>query len=124
MFQRIDSANIRLGGACANSDRNRRAADIGKAAGRQFPLLEKILHHRPDQDGDVVRFAIGHALLQLRRAFQTLPFADAVTTTEQVTVGDQPTALQVVDLEGGHPINLDQPSAFNAAVRAFLAALR
>jgi pimeloyl-ACP methyl ester carboxylesterase len=30
-------------------------------------------------------------------------------------------ALQVVDLDGGHPINLDRPEAFNAAVRAFLA---
>ena len=30
-------------------------------------------------------------------------------------------ALQVVDLDGGHPINLDQPAAFNAAVRGFLA---
>jgi 2-succinyl-6-hydroxy-2,4-cyclohexadiene-1-carboxylate synthase len=28
--------------------------------------------------------------------------------------------LQVVDLEGGHPINLDRPAEFNAAVRAFL----
>ena len=28
--------------------------------------------------------------------------------------------LEVVDLEGGHPINLDQPTAFNAAVMAFL----
>jgi len=31
-------------------------------------------------------------------------------------------ALQVVDLDGGHPVNLDQPEAFNDAVRAFLAA--
>jgi len=29
-------------------------------------------------------------------------------------------ALQVVDLDGGHPVNLDQPEAFNAALRAFL----
>lgn len=28
--------------------------------------------------------------------------------------------LEVVDLDGGHPINLDQPGAFNAAVGAFL----
>ena len=28
--------------------------------------------------------------------------------------------LDVVDLEGGHPINLDRPAEFNAAVRAFL----
>jgi pimeloyl-ACP methyl ester carboxylesterase len=28
--------------------------------------------------------------------------------------------LEVVDLEGGHPINLDQPAGFNAAVAAFL----
>jgi hypothetical protein len=41
------------------------------------------------------------ALVHLRRAFQTLPFADAVMTTEQVTVGDQPTAMQVVDLTKG-----------------------
>ena len=32
-------------------------------------------------------------------------------------------ALQAVDLDGGHPVNLDQPEAFNAAVRAFLAGL-
>jgi pimeloyl-ACP methyl ester carboxylesterase len=32
--------------------------------------------------------------------------------------------LEVVDLEGGHPINLDQADAFNAAVTAFLAAHR
>jgi pimeloyl-ACP methyl ester carboxylesterase len=32
-------------------------------------------------------------------------------------------SLQVVDLDGGHPVNLDQPEAFNAAVRAFLAPL-
>ena len=32
--------------------------------------------------------------------------------------------LEVVDLEGGHPINLDQADAFNAAVTAFLAARR
>src|SRR5262245_321742 len=38
------------------------------------------------------------ALLQLRRPFRTLPFADAVMTTEQVTVGEQSIALQVVDL--------------------------
>lgn len=31
--------------------------------------------------------------------------------------------LQVVDLEGGHPVNLDCPDAFNAAVRGFLASL-
>jgi hypothetical protein len=42
-------------------------ADIGKAAGCQFPLLEKIFHHRPDQDGDVVGLTVGDALLQLRR---------------------------------------------------------
>jgi hypothetical protein len=46
------------------------------------------------------------ALLQLRRAFRTLPFADAVTTMEQVGVGEQSTELQVVeltkpDIEGG-----------------------
>ena len=29
-------------------------------------------------------------------------------------------ALQIVDLDGGHPVNLDQPEAFNAALRAFL----
>ena len=29
--------------------------------------------------------------------------------------------LDVIDLEGGHPINLDQADAFNAAVTAFLA---
>jgi pimeloyl-ACP methyl ester carboxylesterase len=29
-------------------------------------------------------------------------------------------ALRTVDLDGGHPINLDQPEAFNAAVRGFL----
>jgi pimeloyl-ACP methyl ester carboxylesterase len=29
--------------------------------------------------------------------------------------------LEVVDLEGGHPINLDQADGFNAAVAAFLA---
>jgi 2-succinyl-6-hydroxy-2,4-cyclohexadiene-1-carboxylate synthase len=29
--------------------------------------------------------------------------------------------LEVVDLEGGHPINLDQPDGFNAAVAGFLA---
>jgi 2-succinyl-6-hydroxy-2,4-cyclohexadiene-1-carboxylate synthase len=29
--------------------------------------------------------------------------------------------LEVVDLEGGHPVNLDRPAEFNAAVRAFLA---
>jgi 2-succinyl-6-hydroxy-2,4-cyclohexadiene-1-carboxylate synthase len=28
--------------------------------------------------------------------------------------------LEVVDLEGGHPVNLDQPAGFNAAVTAFL----
>ena len=28
--------------------------------------------------------------------------------------------LQVVDLDGGHPINLDRPAEFTAAVRAFL----
>ena len=28
--------------------------------------------------------------------------------------------LAIADLDGGHPINLDQPEAFNAAVRAFL----
>ena len=28
--------------------------------------------------------------------------------------------LEVVDLEGGHPINLDRPAEFNAAVQAFL----
>jgi 2-succinyl-6-hydroxy-2,4-cyclohexadiene-1-carboxylate synthase len=28
--------------------------------------------------------------------------------------------LEVVDLEGGHPINLDRPAEFNAAVRSFL----
>jgi 2-succinyl-6-hydroxy-2,4-cyclohexadiene-1-carboxylate synthase len=28
--------------------------------------------------------------------------------------------LEIVDLEGGHPINLDRPAEFNAAVRAFL----
>jgi 2-succinyl-6-hydroxy-2,4-cyclohexadiene-1-carboxylate synthase len=32
--------------------------------------------------------------------------------------------LEVVDLEGGHPINLDQADAFNAAVAAFLARRR
>ena len=32
-------------------------------------------------------------------------------------------ALQIVDLDGGHPVNLDQPEAFNAAVRAFLVGL-
>jgi pimeloyl-ACP methyl ester carboxylesterase len=31
--------------------------------------------------------------------------------------------LQVADLDGGHPINLDQPEAFNAAVSAFLQGL-
>src|SRR5262249_24427799 len=41
------------------------------------------------------------ALLQLRRAFRTLPFADAVMTKEQVMIGDQPTELQVVDLAKG-----------------------
>ena len=30
------------------------------------------------------------------------------------------TGLEVVDLEGGHPINLDQPVGFNAAVASFL----
>ena len=29
--------------------------------------------------------------------------------------------LEVIDLEGGHPINLDQPDGFNAAIMAFLA---
>jgi 2-succinyl-6-hydroxy-2,4-cyclohexadiene-1-carboxylate synthase len=29
--------------------------------------------------------------------------------------------LEVVDLQGGHPINLDQPDGFNAAVAGFLA---
>ena len=33
-------------------------------------------------------------------------------------------ALEVVDLDGGHPVNLDQPGAFNAAVRAFLESCR
>jgi 2-succinyl-6-hydroxy-2,4-cyclohexadiene-1-carboxylate synthase len=32
--------------------------------------------------------------------------------------------LEVVDLEGGHPINLDRADGFNAAVAAFLAAHR
>jgi len=40
------------------------------------------------------------ALLQLRRAFRTFPYADGVTTTEQV-VGEQPVELQVVDLTKG-----------------------
>ena len=31
--------------------------------------------------------------------------------------------LEVVDLEGGHPVNLDCPDGFNAAVRDFLARL-
>jgi pimeloyl-ACP methyl ester carboxylesterase len=29
--------------------------------------------------------------------------------------------LEIVDLDGGHPINLDRPAEFNAAVRGFLA---
>lgn len=29
-------------------------------------------------------------------------------------------SLEVVDLDGGHPVNLDQPAAFNAAVKSFL----
>jgi 2-succinyl-6-hydroxy-2,4-cyclohexadiene-1-carboxylate synthase len=32
--------------------------------------------------------------------------------------------LQVVDLDGGHPINLDRPAEFTTAVRAFLASCR
>lgn len=32
--------------------------------------------------------------------------------------------IEIADLDGGHPINLDQPEAFNAAVRSFLAADR
>ena len=31
--------------------------------------------------------------------------------------------LQVVDLDGGHPVNLDRPAEFTAAVRAFLSGL-
>lgn len=31
--------------------------------------------------------------------------------------------LEVVDLDGGHPVNLDCPEAFNAALEAFLAGL-
>jgi len=44
------------------------------------------------------------------KSFQTLRDAAA-----QKVAG-----LEVVDLEGGHPINLDQADAFNAAVTAFL----
>jgi hypothetical protein len=41
------------------------------------------------------------ALLQLRHAFRTLPYADADMITEKVMAGHQPTALRVVDLAKG-----------------------
>ncbi len=30
-------------------------------------------------------------------------------------------AIRIVDLEGGHSVNVESPDGFNAAVRAFLA---
>jgi 2-succinyl-6-hydroxy-2,4-cyclohexadiene-1-carboxylate synthase len=55
-------------------------------------------------------------LVNGRREKSFQPLRDAAASTIP--------GLEVVDLEGGHPINLDQADGFNTAVAAFLAAHR